>query len=136
MKLLDCTDITTFRLIVHVGPATSTATEPPVPGSSADGGPAATAGPGQTLPPGSGPVSGGPLGGCLDVGSCLGQYAIFIVIGAVALIGGGLLIWSRLGAGASAFPQKVAGPTLGATGSDVAIEPLELEDDKLGGPGA
>ncbi|HEY8239519.1 MAG TPA: hypothetical protein VIF63_08795, partial [Candidatus Limnocylindrales bacterium] len=132
VKLLDCSDITTFRLIVHVGPATSTQTEGPGPAATSDGGAGATLEPGQTLPPGSGPISGQPPGGCIDFGSCLGQYAIFILIGAVAIVGGGLLAWSRLGGNAAGIPLKAQAPTLGATGSDVAIEPLDLDADKLG----
>jgi hypothetical protein len=109
--ILGCTDHTTFKLTAVV---TGTAPASSVPLASVSdaelplitpqplGGGAA---PIATLPPDL--AAGGLPGACTDFQSCLSQYAIFIIIGGIVLLGGGLLLWQRLAStGDDGFPTE------------------------------
>jgi hypothetical protein len=109
--ILGCTDHTTFKLTAVVEGTTSAS---PVPAASeSDAGlPVITpeplgqagAGPIATLPTDLNPT--GLPNGCTDAASCLSQYAIVIIIGAIGLLGGGLLLFQWFTSRGEALPKE------------------------------
>jgi len=89
------------------------------------------AGPVATLPPDATPS--GLAAGCSDFQSCLGQYAIIVIIGAVALLGGGVLLWQRLASGGNSpgFPTGNLTDKLAPIDSSKYDTAATLDADKL-----